>query len=216
MPRFSHIIFDLDGTLTDNTAGIRNSLLYAMEHMQIQGYSEEILEKSIGPPLQWCFSNLLGLNERDTKLAVEYFREYFGEKGWRENDPYPGIYELLERLYFNGVKMFIATAKFEKYAQQIIEHFEFDKYVTQLKGADYGGKNATKSNLISQLLTTNQLTPSKEIVVVGDTIFDIEGGKENGLATIAVTYGFGKEEDLKNAEPDFLVDSVEELFEILV
>jgi phosphoglycolate phosphatase len=57
--------------------------------------------------------------------------------------------------------------------------------------------------------------PSKEIVMIGDTIYDIEGGKENGLSTIAVNYGFGKEADLIKAEPDFFVESVEELFEIL-
>jgi phosphoglycolate phosphatase len=215
MSQFSHVIFDLDGTLTDNTRGIRNSLLYAMEHMQILGYSEDILEKFIGPPLQWGFSNLFGLNDRDTKMAVEYFRDYFSEKGLYENEPYPGIYELLERLHFHSVKMFIATAKLEKFAHKIIEHFEFDRYITQLKGADYKGKNATKSKLISDLLYTNHLRPSKNIVVVGDTPFDIEGGKENKLSTIAVTYGFGKEEELQEANPDFTADSVEELYKIL-
>jgi phosphoglycolate phosphatase len=187
-----------------------------MEHMQIHGYSEDILEKFIGPPLQWGFSNLFGLNDRDTKMAVEYFRDYFSEKGLYENEPYPGVYEMLERLHFNGVKMLIATSKLEKYAQRIIEHFEFDRYITQLKGADYGGKNATKPALIRELLKTNYLRPSKRIVVVGDTAFDIAGGKENGLSTIAVTYGFGKEADLEKADPDFWADSVEELFEILV
>lgn len=216
MSQFSHVIFDLDGTLTDNTRGIRNSLLYAMEHMQIHGYSEKILEKFIGPPLQWGFSNLFGLNERETKMAVEYFRDYFSEKGLYENEPYPGVYEMLEKLHFNGIKMFIATAKLEKYAQKIIEHFEFDRYITQLKGADYGGKNATKTALIKELLLINRLRPSNRIVVVGDTAFDIEGGNVNGLSTIAVTYGFGKEADLEKADPDFWADSVEELFEILV
>ncbi len=215
MPDFSHIIFDLDGTLTDNTSGIRNSLQYALEHMQIHGYSEEILEHFIGPPLQWGFSNLFGLSDRNTKLAVEYFRDYYSENGWHENEPYPGVYPLLEELYVSGTKMYIATSKLEKYAQKIIEHFEFDKYIEQLKGADYGGNKATKAGLIFDLLARHRLKPSKNIVMVGDTVFDIEGGKENGLATVAVTYGFGKEEDLQNAEPDFLVDSVEDLYEIL-
>ena len=51
--------------------------------------------------------------------------------------------------------------------------------------------------------------------MVGDTVFDIEGGKENGLTTVAVNYGFGKEEVLRNSNPDFFVESVEELFEVL-
>ena len=215
MSKFTHVIFDLDGTLTDNTQGIRNSLLYALEHMQIHGYSEEILEHFIGPPLQWGFSNLFGLNERNTKLAVEYFRDYYSENGWHENEPYPGVYQLLEDLHFSGIQMFIATSKLEKYAQRIIEHFEFDKYISQLKGADYGGKNASKSNIITDVLQTNNIAPSKMVAMVGDTVFDIEGGKQNGLATVAVNYGFGKTDELQNTNPDFWAEDVDELYEIL-
>ena len=111
--------------------------------------------------------------------------------------------------------MYIATSKLEKYAQKIMEHFEFDKYIIQLNGASYSGKKATKSTIITSLLETQQLVPSKEIVMIGDTVFDIEGGKENELSTIAVGYGFGKEEDLRNAGADYFVEDVEELFEIL-
>lgn len=216
MPNFSHIIFDLDGTLTDNTQGIRNSLKFALEQIQIDGYSEEILKHFIGPPLQWGFSNLFGLNERNTNIAVEYFRDYYSVKGLYENQPYPGISELLEELHYAGTKMYIATSKLEKYAQKIIEHFEFDKYIIQLKGADYSGKKATKAGIIMELLTQNQVHPSKKIAMVGDTVFDMEGGNENGLSSIAVNYGFGKEEDLRKTLPDFWADDVDQLAEILL
>jgi len=215
MHRYTDIIFDLDGTLTDNTQGIKNSLKYALEKMQVDGFSEEIMSKFIGPPLQWGFSNLFGLNERNTKLAVEYFREYYGENGWHENEPYNGVFEMMAELDALGKKMYIATSKLEKYALKIMEHFELDKYIIQLKGADYGGKKATKSQIITDLLEIQQLRPSKGIVMVGDTVFDIEGGRENSLSTIAVAYGFGKEHDLHKAMPDVYVDNVEELFEVL-
>lgn len=215
MSRFTHIIFDLDGTLTDNTQGIINSLKYSLDKMHISEYPENLLEGFIGPPLQWGFSQLFGLNERDTKLAVEYFREYYGENGWHQNVSYDGVNEMMAELDRIGKKMFIATSKLEKYAVQIMEYFEFDKYIIQLKGADYHAKKATKTELISELLTTQQLVPSKDIVMVGDTIYDMEGGKENGLSTVAVSYGFGKEEELRSTSPDFFADNVEELFEIL-
>lgn len=215
MTQFTHIIFDLDGTLTDNTQGISNSVKYALKQMHIDNYSDEILKQFIGPPLQWGFSNLFGMNERNTKLAVEYFREYYGENGWHENVPYDGVFEMMAELDFLGKKMYIATSKLEKYALKIAEHFEFDKYIIQLNGADYSGKKANKTTIITNLLEAQQLIPSKKIVMIGDTVFDIEGGKENGLSTIAVGYGFGKEEELRNANPDFFADDVEELFEIL-
>ncbi|WP_346855555.1 HAD hydrolase-like protein [uncultured Draconibacterium sp.] len=215
MSQFSHILFDLDGTLTDNTQGIKNSLKYALNKMHVDGYSEAIMDQFIGPPLQWGFSNLFGLNERNTKLAVEYFREYYGENGWHQNEPYDGIFEMLAELDAQGKKMYIATSKLEKYALQIMKHFEMDKYIIRLKGADYGGKKATKSQIITDLLEMQQLTPSEQIVMIGDTVFDIQGGKENGLSTVAVNYGFGKEEELRNENPDYFADDVDELYEIL-
>ena len=215
MSQFTHIIFDLDGTLTDNTRGIGNSIKYALTQMHIEGYSEETLKQFIGPPLQWGFSNLFGMNERNTKLAVEYFREYFGEKGLYENEPYPGVEEMLQELDTHGKKLYIATSKLEKFALKVVAHFGFDKYVLQTYGADYSGQKGSKSDIVSFLLNSQQLVPSEKIVMVGDTVFDIEGGKANGLSTVAVNYGFGMEEKLRAANPDFWADDVDELFEIL-
>lgn len=216
MNNFSHIIFDLDGTLTDNTRGISASVKFALDKMQIDSFTGELPEGFIGPPLQHGFKNLFGLNERDTQLAVEYFREYYSVHGLLENDPYPGVSEMLEELHFTGKQLFIATSKLEKFAVQICAHFGFDKYIVQLKGADYNGDHAAKSTIISHLLEARQLLPSKNIAMVGDTVFDIEGGNENGLATVAVSYGFGKKEELQKSGPDFWADSVEELFNLLV
>src|SRR6056297_2000015 len=176
MSHFSHIIFDLDGTLTDNTRGIENSVRYALKKMQVDNFDGVVPEQFIGPPLQWSFRNIYGMNERNTELAVEYFREYYSVNGKFENDPYPGIFEMLEELHFAGKKMCLATSKLEKFALEISAHFGFDKYISNLKGADYKGEN-TKITIISDLLNEAQISPSKSIVMIGDTLFDIKGGQ---------------------------------------
>lgn len=215
MAQFSHIIFDLDGTLTDNTLGINNSLKFALQQMQVDAPNDDLLKSMIGPPLQWGFKNVLAMDERNTKLAVEYFRSYYAENGWHENEPYDGIIQLLAELDAQGKKMYVATAKFETFAQRIIEHFEMDRYILQVKGADYNGNKAEKDGIITAVLESNQLLPSEEIVMVGDTVYDIEGGNMNKISTIAVGYGFGKEDDLRAANPNYFAEDVEELFEIL-
>ena len=215
MSQFTHIIFDLDGTLADPREGIRNSIKHALGKMKNAEFSEDLLERFIGPSLQWGFSNIFGMNEKDTDLAVKYFREYFGEKGLYENEPYPGIYDLMESLQSSGKKMYIASSKLEKYVHRILDHFGFEKYITMVKGADYGGLNASKKELIYDLMAIRQIDHSKEIVMVGDTVYDIHGGKQNRISTIAVGYGFGIKEELIAAEPDYYVASVEELSRIL-
>lgn len=216
MPNFSHILFDLDGTLTNPRLGIGNSLKYALRQMQIDGYSDEILERFVGPPLQDGFKNLFGLNERNTGLAVEHFRVYFGEKGLYENIPYPGISELLEELHFSGKRIYVVTSKLEKYAKMIIRHFEFDRYIDDLIGAEATGKHSGKGNLITGLMERNRIAATDSVVMVGDTHYDMIGARENRISSIAVTYGFGTEETLTTCDPDYLVDSVDELAELLI
>lgn len=216
MPQFSHILFDLDGTLTNPRLGISNSLKYALQQMQIDGYSNEILERFVGPPLQDGFKNLFGLNERNTNLAVEHFRTYFGEKGLYENEPYPGIIELLEELHLSGKRVYVVTSKLEKYAKMIIRHFEFDRYIDDLQGAEATGKHSGKGRLIAELMERNRILPSSSVVMIGDTNYDLIGAKENEISCIAVGYGFGTPESLSACNPDYLVESVDELAELVL
>ena len=216
MAEFTHIVFDLDGTLTDSRQGIANALKYALNKMQLNGYSDELLGQFLGPPLQQGFKNLFGLNDRQTEMAVEYFRHYYSEKGLFENRPYDGICELLETLHFSGRNVFIATSKLEKYAWQIVRHFGFDRYLTDLKGADYGGVHAGKSHLVENLLQRNRLTGKPGVVLIGDTRFDLEASRENEIAGIAVAYGYGNSDELLSLQPDYFVEDVDELAELLL
>ncbi len=216
MSQFSHILFDLDGTLTNPRLGIGNSLKYALRQMQIDGYSSEILERFVGPPLQDGFKNLFGLNERNTNLAVEHFRIYFGEKGLYENEPYSGIGELLEELHLSGKHIYVVTSKLEKYAKMIIRHFEFDRYIDDLQGAEATGKHSGKGQLIAELMERNRIRPSSSVVMIGDTHYDLIGANENEISAIAVGYGFGTSESLIACNPDYLVESVDELAELLL
>lgn len=213
---FSHILFDLDGTLTNPRLGIGNSLRYALGQMQLDGYSDQILERFIGPPLQQGFKTIFGLNEQHTTLAVEHFRTYFGDRGWCENEPYDGISELLEELHLSGKRVYVVTSKLEKYALMIVRHFGFDRYIDDLQGADYAGSHSSKGQLICQLMERNRIAPTPSVVMIGDTHYDMTGAKEMGISSIAIGYGFGTRETLMDCQPDFLVDSVAELAEVLL
>jgi len=216
MPHFTHILFDLDGTLTNPRLGIGNSLKYALRQMQIDGYSDEILDKFIGPPLQHGFKTLFGLNERNTELAVEHFRTYFGDRGMYENEPYQGIQELLEELHLSGKRVYIVTSKLEKFAKIIMQHFGFDKYLDDLQGAEATGEHSGKGQLIAQLMERNRIPASSSVVMIGDTHYDLAGANENNIASIAVAYGFGSLETITSHNPDYIVETVEELSELLL
>ena len=113
---YRNLIFDLDGTLTNPYKGILNSMQYALQQLNYQSIPNTVPNEFVGPPLQKSFKEIFDLNDKQTKLAVEYFREYYGKAGLYENEPYEGILELFENLYDSGYKLFIATSKLEKYA----------------------------------------------------------------------------------------------------
>lgn len=211
--KFQHIIFDLDGTLTDPREGILNSLRFALKKIQIFPLPDQIPSAFIGPPLQKGFREVFGLNDSQTELVVRLFREYYGTRGLYENDPFDNINEMLNELSENGIKLYVATSKLEEYAWKIIRHFEMDRYITDLTGADYNGTH-TKAELIEILIAKYRMEKS-ETLMVGDTLYDIEGARNAGIACLAVGYGFNSTETLLSAKPDFFARDVNSLIELL-
>jgi phosphoglycolate phosphatase len=180
------------------------------------GYTElpsSIPEGFIGPPLQQGFSTLFGMNSKQTAQAVSFFREYYGEYGLYENEPFDGINELLEILSDYGCALFVATSKLEGFAWKIIRHFEFDRYIRDIAGADYEGTHS-KQDLIEQLIQKYRLNKD-DTCMIGDTAFDIIGARGTGIPCIGVTYGFGLRNELEVLNPLIVVDTPVAISEFL-
>lgn len=214
MNQFSNLIFDLDGTLTNPQEGILQSLRYAFKLLEFNELPDFVPSEFIGPPLHHCFQKVYHLNEKDTEKAITYFREYYGSKGLYENYPYEGISELLSVLADTGKSIYIATSKYMKYAWEIVRHFELDKYIIDLKGADYKGSKH-KSDLIDEILSGYRLN-SEESLMIGDTVYDINGARKAGISVLSVGYGFTSKEKLVENNPDFYADTVDDMAELLI
>jgi phosphoglycolate phosphatase len=215
MPAYSHIIFDLDGTLVNSKIGLTNSLNYMLTRMSIDMDSATIIDQMIGPPIQDGLKEVLDFDARQVELGISLFREYYSETGLYEGELYPGILELLEELQQLGTKLFVATSKKDLFVPAVLRHFELGRYVSDFEGSGDGGKH-TKAGLITRLMGRNQIIPSEKVVMVGDTKYDIVGGKANEIGTIAVGYGFGNSEELRALNPDYFAGDVEELCGLLV
>src|SRR3990167_4614925 len=125
MKDIKHILFDLDGTLTDPKEGITKSIQYALQQMGVEAPSMDELEWTIGPPLTEAFARLLNTTDKkQIQKAIDYYRERYVDRCHIENKPYEGIHETLENLAKNGFKLFLATSKPWSYAGKILEHFK--------------------------------------------------------------------------------------------
>lgn len=206
------VLFDLDGTLTDSGEGIINCVIPALEHFGLPIPSREELRVFVGPPLADSFI-AHGVPADKAEEAVAVYRRRYIPIGIFENTPYPGIRELLEELQNKGHKLYIATSKPEEMAKLILTHFDLAKYFTMICGATMDTSRRTKEGVIAYLLETSG--ESGNMVMVGDTKFDVLGAKHHGIPAIGVSWGYGKEEDMVSCGAAAIAHSTQELLDLL-
>ncbi len=212
---FTHVLFDLDGTLTDPKEGITRSAAHALEHFGIHA-DPETLTCFIGPPLTETFGERYGFSDEQITVAVARFREYFEPRGWLENVPYPGIEKTLERLQNAGLKLILATSKPERFAVRIMERFDLAKYFTHLCGAPMDERRAGKAVIVARAVREAGITDLSRAVMVGDRRHDVEGARQNGLDTVGVLWGYGTREELETVGAKFIAADLAELENILL
>lgn len=209
-------LFDLDGTLTDPAEGITKSVAYALERFGITVEDRRVLYPFIGPPLLDSFQEFYGMTVADSRRAMEYYREYFQDKGIFENEIYPGIPELLYGLKAQGTLVMVATSKPEEFSQRILEHFGVARYIDFLGGNTLNEDRPAKIDVLRHIFRSNPSIAPLDAVMVGDRRFDAEGARECGMDCIGVTYGYGGREELEQAGANLIVDTVEELSNALL
>ncbi len=210
-----YILFDLDGTLTDPAEGITGGVNYALEYFGIHTGDRAELYKYIGPPLRQSFMEFAGLSEEQSHIGMTKYREYFGPRGIFENRVYDGIPELLSGLRSAGKKIVLATSKPWIYAEIILEKFDLKKYFDFVSGSELNGARTSKAAVIAYALERYHI-PKNEALMIGDREHDIAGGKQNGISTMGVLYGFGSEEELKKAGADFIAENVVNVFDLIM
>lgn len=206
------ILFDLDGTLTDSGEGIMNCAELALRHYGIPIPSREALRVFVGPPLHETFLKF-GIPEGEIANAVELFRSRYVPIGKFENEPYPGIQELLSNLKQQGHKLYVATSKPEITAVEVLEHFGMDHYFDAICGASMDKSRSTKDAVIAYLLEQNGT--AQNMVMVGDTKFDVLGAKAHGIPTIGVAWGYGAVSEMEYSGAIAIAHTMQELEQLL-
>ena len=208
---YTHIFFDLDGTLTDPGLGITNSVAYALERFGIRVDDRRALYPFIGPPLTESFARFYGFSPEDARAAVDVFREYFTDKGIYENEIFPGIPALLARLRAAGLKLVVATSKPEQFAERITEHFGIAQYFDCIAGAAMDETRTQKWEVIEYALGRCGITDRSAVLMVGDREHDVRGAARCGLRCLGILYGYGSREELESAGACALAESVEDI-----
>ena len=214
--RYSTILFDLDGTLTDPGLGITNSVRYALGKFGIDVTDRSRLYGFIGPPLRESFARYYGFSEKDAEMAVAYYREYFAPRGLYENTVYGGIESLLAELKQRGSAILLATLKPTVFAEKVLVHFGLDKYMDFVSGSELDGSFSDKHEVIERAFSTCRTADHTSAVMVGDRAQDILAAKQSGIASVGVLYGYGGRAELTEAGADHIAETVVQLSELLL
>ena len=207
------ILFDLDGTLTDSGEGIINCVIYALEKFGLPVPPRENLRYFVGPPLHESFVKQ-GVPADRAEEAVAVYRERYVPTGMFENSPYPGVREMLETLKAAGHTLYVASSKPEWMCVKILEHFDLAKYFAMICGATMDTSRTNKEAVIEYLIQENGRADN--MIMVGDTKFDVLGAKSHGIPCIGVSWGYGTVTDMQQAGAMSIAETMTELQNLLI
>lgn len=199
MGKYKNILLDLDGTILDSGSGIMKSVQYVLDHFSMYHEPEEKLRKFIGPALIDSFMNFYGFSKEKAEEAVEYFRDYYPEKGMFDAFIYPGMRECIEKMAGDGKKLVLLTSKPIFFASQILQHFGLSDYFYMEIGPDLSEQSSDKTRLIEKALREGNFL-KEDCLMVGDTKYDILAAKDVEIDSVAALYGYGEVEEISIAK----------------
>ncbi|MCW7754292.1 HAD family hydrolase [Desulfobotulus sp. H1] len=208
--KFDVFLFDLDGTLTDPKEGITKSVQYALKKMGILEKNLERLVHFIGPPLKHSFMTHYGFSQEQAMEAIDWYREYFADRGIFENRCLDGMDSFLSRLVQEKKKLFVATSKPTVFARIITDTFGLSPYFWEVAGSELDGTRCEKASVIRYLFDHHDISREKTLMI-GDREHDVIGARENGIASLGVGFGYGSRDELEKAGADYFAASLADL-----
>jgi phosphoglycolate phosphatase len=191
MPRYPHILFDLDGTLIDSAPAILKSFRDAFEQTGIAP-ARSIDDSIIGPPLNETLQLLSGSNDPALLAQLaDAFKASYDSEGYKATAAYEGVGKLLADLAAAGLRLSIATNKRILPTRLILTHLGWHDYFSHIYALDlFTPRLPDKAAMIGRLLA-DQGIAREQAIYIGDRSEDGESADANGLPFIAVTWGYG-------------------------
>jgi phosphoglycolate phosphatase len=219
----THVLLDLDGTISDSEPGILRSLQWACE---IEGFpipTVAQVRSVIGPPFEIGLPSI-GIPDDALFRVIKTYRERYETIGLFENTLYDGIVAMLDELAAAGLSLSIATAKPERTAVRILEHFGLTERFEIIVGATLTQERRAKHQVITHVLqllgldggdsTAPGVIPG--VIMVGDRDHDVRGALHNGLRCVGVTWGYGSAEELLTAGAFALADEPADVVDLVL
>src|ERR1035437_5957150 len=213
------VIFDLDGTLIDSRLDLVHSVNAALRHIGRPELPDDVIASYVGDGAPILIQRALGgeaVDEALVRKGLEFFLSYYREHKLDHTTVYPGIAEALAAIQRSGNgkprKMAVLTNKPVIPSRAIVETLGLGPFFTQIYGGNSFATKKPDPEGARKLLEESGVRP-EQAVIVGDSHVDIETGRNAGLWTVGVSYGFAPH-TLEGVMPDLSIDMPRELTEV--
>jgi|LakMenEpi03Aug12_release.lakeMendotaPanAssembly.Ray.scaffolds.fasta_scaffold263146_2 phosphoglycolate phosphatase len=206
------ILFDLDGTLLDTRQDIAGALNSALRANQLPEVSLQEVTQYIGSGVQGLIKKVLNGKEVDLEQKlIEDFYKVFKEQLDKSTQVFPQVKETLKQL---KQKKVIVTNKSEMFTGRTLKAFKLESYFEDFYSRETFLQSKPSPVPCVEICKKFGVRPEKA-VIVGDTPIDLMSGQSAGLRTVGVLYGYTSKERLLKYAPDFLINTFEQLLEVV-
>ncbi len=203
------LVFDLDGTLVDSKQDLALSINAMRAEMGLPPLALDLITSYVGHGVNLLVRRALGTKATDENVekGMAFFLDYYRDHMLDHTAPYPGVSEALEKL--RGHKMAVLTNKPVKFSCEMLARLGFSYYFSYIYGGNSFPKKKPDPMGLHKLMEDLKVS-ARQTLMVGDSDTDILTGRNAGVLTCGVTYGFGAH-TLEKISPDLVIDDMREL-----
>ncbi len=212
------VIFDLDGTLINSIEDLGQAANYALSKNGFPTHSLASYPFFVGNGVRNLIRKALPEeNRNDTTIdsLLKDFKEYYDDHNVDSTKPYDGIMELLKQLQEQGVKLAVASNKYQKATEKIVSQLFPDIKFVSVQGQQDGVNVKPDPSIVFNILGV-ALVPKAEVLYVGDSGVDMETARRACVDSVGVTWGFRSEKELNEYHADRIVHRASDIFDIVM
>ncbi len=207
------IVFDLDGTLADSLPDLTVAANYACRRLGLLERAPAEIAGMIGGGEQKFMERLVGPAHQDLAAdCLELYLDYYSRHSGDQTRVYPGVRETLAQL--SGRKLAVLSNKLQRLTEAVLQSLGIAGCFVAAQGGGTGLPLKPAPEPLLALIRKLAAAPSRTLMV-GDKPADIATARGAGAQVAAVTYGYGEPAALKAAGPDFILDRLGQLLDIL-
>lgn len=211
------VIFDLDGTLLNTIADLATATNQALQHYGYPTHEVEAYRFFVGNGINKLFERALPETERTEENILKIrsqFVPYYDTHNADLSRPYPGIPELLMTLQQKGIKIAVASNKYQAATRKLIAHYFPEINFVEVLGQREGIPAKPDPSIVNEIRIKAGVD-EKEILYAGDSNVDMQTAHNAGVTAVGVAWGFRPRTELEALHPAYIIEKAEELLSLL-